>query len=82
MADEFTLKGQRALVTGADTGIGAGIAAALAAAGAAVVVISLDSDEKAARVTSAIERDGGRALAYRADITREDQVEAMFTHMR
>ena len=72
------LKGQRALVTGASSGIGRGIALALAAAGAAVVVNYRGHADEAADVVTKIERGGGKAFAHRADVSQENEVEAMF----
>jgi glucose 1-dehydrogenase len=72
------LAGQRAIVTGASSGIGSAIAKSLAFAGAAVVVNYSRDDEGAARVVTEIERDHGRAMAIRADVSREDEVVAMF----
>ena len=40
-----SLKGQAALVTGADSGIGKGVAKALAAAGASVIINHVDAHE-------------------------------------
>ncbi len=62
--------GRTALVTGAASGIGKAVALLLAAEGAAVAVA--DRDEAGARETVAeIERRGGRATAYRLDVTDE-----------
>ncbi len=72
------LEGQVALVTGGSGGIGAAVAVALAAAGAAVGVNYASSPEGAAAVVAEIERAGGEAVALRADVSREDQVEAVF----
>jgi len=52
------LKGQKALVTGANSGIGLGVALALGRAGADVVVNYVSNDEAAQRVVEEI-RDGG-----------------------
>jgi glucose 1-dehydrogenase len=72
------LAGQTALVTGAASGIGAGVARALAAAGAAVVVNYVAGIEQAEAVVGEIREAGGTAMAVRADVSREDEVEAMF----
>jgi glucose 1-dehydrogenase len=76
--DHEPLRGQTALVTGAASGIGAGVARALAAAGAAVAVNYVSGPEMATAVVADIERAGGTAMAVHADVSQEDQVQAMF----
>jgi glucose 1-dehydrogenase len=76
-----TLSGQKALVTGASSGIGKGVALALGRAGADVVVNYVARPEQAEEVVAAIRKDGGNAYAYQADISQEDQVQAMFARM-
>jgi glucose 1-dehydrogenase len=76
-----TLSGQKALVTGASSGIGKGVALALGRAGADVVVNYVATPEQAEEVVAAIRKDGGNAYAYQADISQEDQVQAMFARM-
>lgn len=72
------LEGQTAIVTGANSGIGRSVAEALAAAGANVVVNYVTRPEEAAKVVNGIRCDGGNAIALAADVSREDQVQAMF----
>jgi glucose 1-dehydrogenase len=72
------LKGQKALVTGAKSGIGKAVAMALGEAGADVVVNYVRGDDTAKQVVSTIEGFGVRAMAVMADVSKEDQVAAMF----
>ena len=75
------LKGQKALVTGANSGIGEAVAVALGAAGAAVVVNYVTGPEVAQQVADKIKAGGGEAMALKADVSREDEVHAMFQRM-
>lgn len=75
------LRGQTALVTGASSGIGEGIARALGAAGAAVVVNYVGNAAGADRVVADLRAAGAQALAVRADVAREADVEAMFAQV-
>lgn len=61
------LRGRRAVVTGSTSGLGEAIARVLASSGAHVVVHGRDA-ERAERVRSAIERDGGAASVVLADL--------------
>ena len=72
------LKGQKAVVTGANSGIGEGVARALGAAGAAVVVNYVTAPDAADAVVKDIKAQGGEAIAIKADVSKEADVEAMF----
>lgn len=76
------LRNQKALVTGASSGIGEACALALGAAGAAVGVNYRSHPEEAARVVASIRDGGGEAIALHADVSKEEQVQAMFAEMR
>jgi len=76
------LSGQKALVTGANSGIGRGVAVGLAQAGADVMVNYVVGDDTAAAVVDEIRRSGARGAAYKADVSAEDEVAAMFQNMR
>jgi glucose 1-dehydrogenase len=75
------LHGQKALVTGASSGIGRAVALALAEAGADVVVNYSSGEDKARTVCHEIERHGVRAIAVGADVSDETQVQTMFRRM-
>ena len=68
------LPGRRALVTGADSGIGQGIALGLAANGAAVAINHLGDSEVADSMVEAITKGGGRASAVAMDVSSEADV--------
>ncbi len=75
------LKGQKALVTGASSGIGKAIAITLGQAGADVVVNCGRNTAEADKVVAEIEQAGSQALAFQADVSQEEQVLAMFSEM-
>ncbi|AKA07792.1 glucose-1-dehydrogenase [Streptomyces noursei ZPM] len=75
------LKGQKALVTGGNSGIGKATAIGLGRAGADVVVNYVAGREAAEQVAEEISGFGVRAAAYEADVSQEDQVVAMTQRM-
>ena len=72
------LAGQKALVTGANSGIGAGIAMSMADAGAAVAINYVTNPESATELVKEIQKTGGNAIAVHADVSNEHQVQSMF----
>jgi glucose 1-dehydrogenase len=75
------LLGQKALVTGASSGIGRAIALSLGEAGADVVINYVSDEDKAQALADDIRARGVRALALRADVSDEIQVGEMFGSM-
>ncbi len=75
------LKGQSALVTGANSGIGLAVAIAMGNDGANVVVNYVTHPEAAEEVVQTIKNNGGEAIAIKADVSKEDEVVNMFQQM-
>ncbi|MDL5158280.1 SDR family NAD(P)-dependent oxidoreductase [Actinomycetospora termitidis] len=71
-----------ALVTGGGTGIGRAISEALAGLGHPVAVVYSRSADDAQRTVEAITSAGGRAEAFRADVTDEASVRAAAAAVR
>ncbi|MBN8975516.1 MAG: 3-oxoacyl-ACP reductase family protein [Xanthobacteraceae bacterium] len=74
---DMKLKGKVALVTGAARDVGREIALSLAAEGAAVAVNYRGSKDQAEAVVAEIERNGGKAIAYHADVSDFAAVQSM-----
>jgi glucose 1-dehydrogenase len=72
------LVGRRALVTGSATGIGRSTVLRLTADGASAVVNYVGPSDAADEVVEEVSRAGGRAVALQADVSSEEQVQAMF----
>ena len=76
---QVVLRGQKALVTGASSGIGRQVAIALGHAGADVCVNYRSEAEEAREAVDEIHRRCGvRAVAHQADVSQEEQVQDMF----
>jgi len=73
-----SLQGQKAIVTGANSGIGRAIAVALGHAGADVVVNYVSREEEAAKTVEEVRHCGAKAFAHRADVSKEEEVERLF----
>lgn len=71
------MQDQVAIITGSSRGIGKAAAIALAAEGASVVVNYARSSAAADEVVAEITAAGGTAIALQADVSQEDQVEAL-----
>ena len=72
------LKGQKAIVTGASSGIGTAVAISLGQAGAEVVVNFGGNEQAANQVVDQIKQNGGNAIAIQADVSKENDVQRMF----
>lgn len=73
------LKGQVAIVTGANSGIGEGVVRNLAAAGAAVVINYVSNPDYAQQIAEEIQSLDGQALVVKADVSSESDVQRMFS---
>ncbi len=69
------------MVTGASRGIGQGIARALALEGAKLAVNYHNSEQEAAKLVEELRGIGAPALAIKADVSRESDVEMMFARV-
>jgi NAD(P)-dependent dehydrogenase (short-subunit alcohol dehydrogenase family) len=67
------LTGKKAVITGADSGIGRAVAIAYAREGADILISYLCEDEDAAETKRWVEKAGRKALLVRGDIQRADQ---------
>ncbi|MBU4360480.1 SDR family oxidoreductase [Patescibacteria group bacterium] len=72
----FSLKNKVALITGARQGMGKTHALVLARAGAKVAVTDIDLND-CQKVVKEIEKQGGKALALKLDVTKKEEVDAV-----
>ena len=73
--DTLSLKGRKALITGASRGIGRAIALELAHRGAAIVINYNRAEEKALNVLKTIKEKGGVGFVLQADIADYNQAQ-------
>jgi len=75
---DVRLDGKRALVTGANSGIGKAIALALSESGANVAINYITNPDDAEEVSNTIKSNGCKSLTIKADVSDPKQVEEMF----
>lgn len=75
------LKGQKALVTGASSGIGKAVALALGKAGASVLINYVVDDGTVDQMIKEIKGYGSQAVGFQADVSKELEVTAMYEAM-
>ncbi|MEX2374946.1 MAG: SDR family NAD(P)-dependent oxidoreductase, partial [Dehalococcoidia bacterium] len=85
MAGEQVLSGKVALVTGASRGVGLDIARVLAREGMTVIATARTEKEGDSRIPGGldttierIQQDGGQAVARRVDLSRDDDIQALW----
>jgi 3-oxoacyl-[acyl-carrier protein] reductase len=71
------LKAKTAVVTGASRGVGRAVAIAYGKAGANVVVNYSSSEAAALEVVKEIEQSGAKAIAFKADVAKVDEAQAL-----
>jgi 3-oxoacyl-[acyl-carrier protein] reductase len=79
---KIDLSGKVALVTGGARGIGGACSLALARLGAMVIINYYRSKDAAERLQEEIAGAGGHARTFQADVSKPDEVEAMFAFLR
>ena len=78
---ELNLKGKKAIVTSSSRGLGAGIAKVLAREGIDVLInyTQAGSEEKALAVSENLKKDYGiKSVAFRSDVTKEEEIAPLF----
>jgi NAD(P)-dependent dehydrogenase (short-subunit alcohol dehydrogenase family) len=74
---QFDLSGKSAIITGGSKGLGLAMAAGLASAGADVMLVNRNAEEGTKAAEQLTEDFGIRAISFPADITSQEQTEAM-----
>ena len=77
-----SLRNKIALVTGATSGIGKAIALRFGYEGALVIINYLKDEKAANEIVQRIKAEGGNATKIMADISREDEVQTMFSYIK
>jgi len=73
----FDLTGRAAIITGGSKGLGLAMAAGLASAGADVMLVNRNAEEGDEAAKKLAEEYGTKAIAFSADVTNQEQTEAM-----
>ena len=76
------LEGKIALVTGASRGLGRGVAAVLAEKGAELIVNYRTDSAHAESLCKEISEQGGKAVPFRADVGKKEEVDRLFEFVR
>ena len=69
------MRGKVVLITGGSRGIGRSTALEFGKLGASVVIVYNNNDKKAKEVVQEIEKVGGKAVAFKADVSQEFELE-------
>jgi len=79
---QLNLNGKLALVTGGSRGIGREISLLLAQAGAEVIINYRQSKDKAESLLEEITGQGGKAELFQADVSKPEDIQRLFEHIR
>jgi gluconate 5-dehydrogenase len=74
---QFDLSGRVAIITGGSKGLGLAMAAGLASAGATIMLVNRNAEEGLAAAQELVRDFGVKAIAFKADITQQEETEAM-----
>jgi 3-oxoacyl-[acyl-carrier protein] reductase len=80
--EQQLLQQQVALITGASRGLGKEIAICLASAGATVIINYHKNRVQAEAVVQQITAAGGKAYAFQADVSNEEEVKTLYANIR
>ena len=77
MDEKGRLEGKTAIITGSNRGIGRAAAQLFAKEGADIVINYSKSDDQAKETLKSIQKEGGRAVVVKADVSNEDEVKRL-----